>query len=534
MNKHIDTSGISCYLKISRVIALLLTLGACNSGGGGGNTPSTSDNGSASNSGGGDSGSTQGTGGGANSGSSSSDPATSGEPGTADTSTLRYLAADDGVHGIELWKTDGTADGTVLVKDINTAAGGSSPRGFTEFNGARYFQAYDSVNGVELWKTDGTAEGTVLVKKINATPGIGSSPDNFTVLNGVLYFKADDGVHGYELWKTDGTDEGTQLVKDINTTPGADALNRFNDFTVFNGAIYFQADDGMHGTELWKTDGTAAGTMMVKDINITTNNSGNSMPAEFTEFNGALYFRAYDGVHGYELWKTDGTESGTVMAKDIFPVGSEPGPSSTPGGFKVFNGALYFVANDGVHADGSELWKTDGTDAGTVMVKNINIYGGSSYPFGFTVFNSALYFSADDGAKGRELWKTDGTEAGTLMVKDIFPGNGISSSSDPGGFTELNGVLYFQASDGASPAELWKTDGTAVGTTLVTAIPNAIGKDAAPAFFNVFNNALYFTTRDGVHGYEFWKTDGTAEGTQILKDICPGACDGPMSYSGLH
>ena len=119
----------------------------------------------------------------------------------------------------------------------------------------------------------------------------------------------------------------------------------------------------------------------------------------------------------------------------------------------------------------------------------------------------------------------------TVLVKDIFAGTG--GGSDPSGLTEFNGAHYFSATDGGSPAELWKTDGTAAGTVLVVAIINATGKDATPAFFNVFNGALYFTARDGVNGYEFWKTDGTAAGTQLLKDICPGPCDGPKSNSGL-
>jgi len=123
------------------------------------------------------------------------------------------------VNGFELWKTDGTVAGTVLVKDINPPATGANsvPHGFTELNGALYFRATTSdVNGYRLWKTDGTTAGTVLVKDINPldTRAI-SYPVVFTRLNGALYFHADDGVNGIELWKTDGTAAGTQLLKDI-------------------------------------------------------------------------------------------------------------------------------------------------------------------------------------------------------------------------------------------------------------------------------------------------------------------------------
>jgi len=172
-------------------------------------------------------------------------------------------------------------------------------------------------------------------------------------------------------------------------------------FTVFNGALYFSADDGT-GRGLWKTDGTDAGTVRVKDIRVFS---------EFTVFNGALYFSVDDGTSGFELWKSDGTGAGTVRVKDIDPSGGE---------FTVFNGALYFGADDGT--SGFELWKSDGTGAGTVRVKDINPGAGYSYPFMFTVFNGALYFSADDGTSSIELWKTNGTDAGTVRVKDINPG----------------------------------------------------------------------------------------------------------------
>lgn len=442
-------------------------------------------------------------------------------PGTG--TSIKLFPANDGANGIELWKTNGSAAGTVMVKDINTLAGASSsPNGFTEFNGAYYFQADDGVNGMELWKTDGTAAGTLLVKDIN--DGGSSSPQGFAVLNGVLYFSADDGVNGTEVWKTDGSAAGTVMVKDINTSPTFDL--RPSGFTAFNGAMYFQAYQPATGSEVWKTDGTAEGTVMVKDINIGSEPGASSFPASFTVFNGALYFRANNGSargNGFELWKTDGTSAGTVMVKDIEYQG--PG-SSFPHGFTIFNGALYFQATQDVTSEngqapiGAELWKTDGTAAGTVLVKNIDpVLRQSSNPAHFTVFNNGLYFQADDGVNGMELWRSEGNADDTLLLKDINSGG----SSSPSQFALYRGALYF-AADGGNGVELWKTDATATGTVLVKDI-NVSGS-SNPTDLVVVNDVLYFKANDGVNGVELWKTDGTTGGTQILQDTCPGACSG--------
>src|SRR6266571_555169 len=338
-----------------------------------------------------------------------------------------FFAASDGASGVELWKTNGTDAGTVCVKNINPGAG-STPLGLTVFNGALYFLANDGSSGAELWKTNGTDAGTVRVKDINTGAG-SSSPFGFTVFNGIndgasgaLYFRADGGAAtGIELWKTNGTDAGTVLVKDINTGAGSSAPVGF---TVFNGtndgangALYFSASDGV---ELWKTDGTSNGTQLVKSWAVP------SFPSSgFTVFhgandgaNGALYFAADDGTSGVELWTTDGTANGTMLVKDISPT------DSNPSGLTVFNGALYFAADDGT--SGVELWKTDGTVTGPVLVKDISLGGTDSNPSGFTAFNGALYFQADDGTAGIELWKTDGTEFGTVQVKDINPAGNSS------------------------------------------------------------------------------------------------------------
>ncbi len=381
----------------------------------------------------------------------------------------------------------------------------------------KLLNANDNLHGFELWKTDGTSVGTVLLKDINNTAaGVSSHVAGFTEFNSAFYFQADDGVHGIELWKTDGTAAGTVLLKDINTTT-AGANSYPSGFTVFNDALYFRAVDSVNGQpRLWKTDGTSAGTVLVKDI--YTPVTSNSYP-NFTVFKGALYLAAADGVNGLELWKTDGTDAGTVLAKDINT--TTAGARSYPFGFTELNGVLYFQADDGVH--GSELWKTDGTTAGTVLVKNINTttdpnFGSwSSNPLGFIGFNGALYFQADDGVHGVELWKTDGTAAGTTLVKDINTAPGpIPQPSTPVAFIVSNDALYFKAYDGVNSGDFWKTDGTAAGTVRVQDITGASFNDAHA--LTVFGDVLYFITKDG-NSYDLWKTDGATVGTVLVKNF---------------
>ncbi len=397
-----------------------------------------------------------------------------------------FFEADDGTSGKELWKTDGTAAGTVLVKDINPGAGDSDPHHLTNVNGMLFFRAGDGTNGRELWKSDGTAAGTVMVEDI--FPGSGASDPVFlTNVNGTLFFSADDGTNGLELWKSDGSALGTVLVEDI--LPGSVGSN-LSDLTNFNGTLFFRADDGTNGTERWMRDGAATGTVMVKDINP----GGDSFPSYLANLNGTLFFRADDGTSGKELWKSDGTAEGTVIVKDIRPGGD----NSLPQYLTSVSGTLFFMANDG--SSGWELWMSDGTRDGTVMVKDINPGGGSSYPDTLTNVNGTLYFRADDGSSGWELWKSDGTEEGTVIVKDILAGAG---SGNPQYLTNVNGMLFFSADDGTNGRELWMSDGTEAGTVMVANINPGAGR-SLPQHLTSVNGTLFFSADDGTHGFEPW------------------------------
>ena len=372
----------------------------------------------------------------------------------------------------------------------------------------------------------------VLVKDIN--PGSDdSSPGELAELNGKLYFSADDGENGDELWVSDGTTAGTQLVADINSGSG---YSFPFDLTELNGKLYFSADDrGGTGRELWVSDGTTAGTQLVADINP---GSDDSSPGDLTELDGKLYFRADDGENGDELWVSDGTTEGTQLVADIRPNDStEFGrdgyfytPGSFPEDFTELDGKLYFSAND--EENGDELWVTDGTTAGTQLVADINpsSYGGGSFPEDFTELNGKLYFSANSASNGSDIWVTDGTTEGTQLVVDIRPDdNSMTYIRNLNDFTELNGKLYFSADNGENGTELWVTDGTTEGTQLLADINS--GSDdygylsSYPSGFTKLNAKLYFSADNGESGEELWVTDGTTAGTKLAADINPGMGD---------
>ena len=433
-----------------------------------------------------------------------------------------YFGAADLTHGHELWKTDGTEAGTVLVKDIFPGAEAGIPGveagsvfRFAALGQTLYFHARDPEHGEELWKSDGTEAGTVLVKDIN--PGLAGSELAYpTVLGQTLYFLAKDAAHGVELWKTDGTEAGTVLVKDFNPGP---ANGVYYQPVVLDGTLYLFAADAEHGYELWKSDGTEAGTTLVKDIRSGSDSGAFGGP--IVVMGHTLYFVGHDAAHGFELCKSDGTEAGTVLIKDIYP-GTE---GSYPTQLTAIGDTLFFAADDSVH--GKELWKSDGTEAGTVLLKDLTDSPSGyhvSDPILFTAVGNTLYFAATDPVQGSLLWKSDGTEGGTVPIKNFAAGsagngNGISRLISAGSF------LYLIADDSVHGDSLWKSDGTAAGTVRVN---EQVGASRGSQMI-VAGTLVYFTGVDAEHGYELWKSDGTAAGTAIVKDIIVNTPDSGAS-----
>lgn len=424
--------------------------------------------------------------------------------------TTRTASGSGASRGNELWKVSGSSADAALVKDIYTGTGSSSPEMLTDVSGTLYFWATDSTGQRGLWRSNGYEQGTVLVQyRPSGWLLGGSSSEPMSNVNGSLFFRGSTSTSGYELMKSDLTAAGLTLVKDIR--PGLESSSP-GQRTKVGSQLLFYANDGVTGDELWRSNGTPGGTVLVKDIQP---GSASSSPRSLTNVGSTLYFNVLETYGIYRLWKSDGYPTGTVQVSDLTI-------TSTPRTLMSLGGTIFFAADDGVR--GVELWKSDGTTAGTVLVKNIAAEGISPPPVPLADHEGNLYFTVPSTTIGGELWKSDGTPDGTTLVRDIRDG---PQASIPKSLTVAGGTLYFTAYDNANGRELWKTDGTQAGTTLIADIyPGAYS--AEPSNLTDLDGTLLFTASSTASGsQDLWKSDGTEAGTVLVKDLNPGSSNSP-------
>ncbi len=413
--------------------------------------------------------------------------------------------ANDLMYGTELHVSDGTAGGTTLFKDIDTlpngtvfgAAGLNTAAWGATVGNTLLFSADNHVLdvGMELWKTDGTAGGTALVKDIY--PGSGaSSPANFLVYNGVLYFTAASSASETGLWRSDGTAAGTYEVWSFPTItlvptylvqsgglmylgattglfvstggaptevkPGGSSIVNSKSPVDVSGMLYFIWNGG-----IWRSDGSSAGTTLVagatpgsyvsvSDANgkvIFNTNPGGANPP-------TLYSMNPDGSNLVNLG-TAGSGSlvsiGTavflpgLICSDGTPAGTFTKSVTNFGNIVAVGGELFFAANVGSQ---QQIWKSDGTLAGTVPVTQFTFFN-SQLPLTVgQMFNAngVLIFDYNDGTDGRELWRSDGTAAGTFLLGDVNPG---SAPSTPVPIGVIGNKVYFEATEPLHDRELW-------------------------------------------------------------------------------
>lgn len=405
------------------------------------------------------------------------------------------FTAQDSAHGREYWVTDGTPANTTILKDIFPGKIGGPYNNSIMLNNKLLFTANDSIHGAELWITDGTPNGTQLVKDINVGPN-SSIPTDFIFYNGKVLFNANDSIHGNELWITDGTEAGTQFVKDIYVGDTSSAI--FNKI-MFNGKVYFQAiSDKKH--DVWVTDGTPNGTKHIPGI--LTGESLSFYKAAL----GKIFMLQYTLDKYKEIWVTDGTPSGTQLLKEVVP-GKQGTIALNTAEYK--GKLLIYAATTSGH-DWSYLYITDGTPNGT---KELHAFRQDSPQLiNFCEFDGKMYFNAlDDDAttiSKLNLWETDGTVAGTKVVKnlnDYFFG----TISDPALMTKYNDYLYLSSVHLGKGRQIIRTDGTDSGTVLIT---HPVYTRQDPVYVEdmiVFDSSIYFSARYAA-GYELWSLKDTS------------------------
>jgi len=344
-----------------------------------------------------------------------------------------FFAGNDGVHGFELWTSDGSEAGTRLVKDIRPGPGGDVITDFTAVGNAVFFVVDDGVHGRELWTSDGTEDGTHLVRDV--APGrAAADPRHLRAFDDLLFFVANDGVHGSELWSSDGTAEGTSLVADLR--PGADGSVP-EGLVAFGDGVLFSAHDGATGREPWRAD-AASGAVRVADVRPGV---PGSRPTDLVVAGDLVFFTAATSdVDGAQLWATDGTAAGTYRVSDMTGEFG-PGNDLRIGPTAVIGDTLFFVTafDDG---RGAALWRSDGTEDGTLLVADLKSFRCSDEFRAMVAMGDRLMLVARSPGHDDELWISDGTAAGTRMVKDIYPG---FPGGRPGSMTVAGGVLFFAA-----------------------------------------------------------------------------------------
>ncbi|HEX4495532.1 MAG TPA: ELWxxDGT repeat protein [Thermoanaerobaculia bacterium] len=447
-------------------------------------------------------------------------------------------------EGAQLWRTDGTAAGTSLVRNLGIDPGSAGVTSLTALGPQVLFAARPGAGAAGLWRSDGTAAGTHVVK------GRIPWPAGFIPAGGFLYFTAaaadstgpclDDGGGCQGLWRTDGTRPGTQLIKpDLFSVQGQG---------VQNGRLLFSASDSLSaftgtGIEPWISDGTLAGTRQVADINqqvfyFPTGDlppvPGSSSPGPPAWTGSAFLFAADDGLTGRELWASDGTAAGTRQVLDIHPRPQDPdaeGDSDPSSPVQAGTSPSFlFAADDGTY--GRELWATDGTAPGTRRVRDLRPGADSSSPHDLVAFGGKVWFIADDGA-GDALWSSDGTEAGTLQAAPLAFG-GLPSRGRS--LTVVGTRLFLVVDNDVLGTELWKSDGTAAGTRPVKDIRPGPG-GSYPQSLTAVDGFLVFAADDGTSGLEPWVSDGTPRGTRRLGDLAAGpdaSSPGPFAAAGPY
>ncbi len=478
--------------------------------------------------------------------------------------TSIWFSARSRDEGRELWVTDGTPGGTRLAADLAPGFASSDPRsGLALPNGNLLFVAEGAAVGSEPHVVS-AVPGSVPGPLVDLEPGTtGSVPGGFVEWQGEAWFVATTAARGRELWRTDGTAAGTSPGGDLR--PGPDSLPiDGTSLVVAGGKLYFvvfdqpqptlhvkpfpgaaaqalrslprpdgsqriyavavgsrllfpsSASGAFDDAEPWVTDGTLAGTRLLADL--TPGPAGTRIDVMAADAQ-RVWFRADTPAFGPELWTTDGTTARTRLVTDLRP-GTEGALPYLPSAVLLPWGDLVFTADDGSGA-GAELWRSDGTAAGTRMVADVTPGLLSGFPANLRLDGATVWFNAWSPATGRELWRYDALTGVTERMTDTTPGVGHGDASPMVGLGA--GRMLFSARDprhGLEPRIAGPVAGAERLLVDVFVDPTA---GSRPQSFVRHRDHLFFSAIDPMTGFELWRTDGTVAGTNLVVDLVAGS-----------
>ncbi|MEZ5964825.1 MAG: hypothetical protein R3F56_13350 [Planctomycetota bacterium] len=481
-----------------------------------------------------------------------------------------YFTAWTHALGAEPYRTDFSAVGATLLRDLVPGPESVEPSAYVDMGGSALF--IGSTGRLQVWRTDGSTVGTTLVADLGPKYAIRAAGTN---LSGVALFVVDDGFR-QTLLRSDGTSAGTTVLGSFRSQyygglATTTVRNNQGNYLFFSGidlvctdgsalgtsvvalnvvpyamaelggSAYFVSASGLWraqhwgsflvhahqsirsgvvavggrvlfvaNNELWASDGTSVGTAVVRPFRAI----GSNLVAAGSH----AYFAADDGTSGTELWRTDGTAAATSLVADL-----TPGPAGSSIDEMVASGSrvLFRVVTA---ATGSELGFSDGSAAGT-RVLDLEPGASGSGPMNLVAdpAGSRVLFSASRPATGREPWVTDGTVAGTYLLADLATNNGSTFGSDPWAFTPVGDRLLFFATDPATGHEPWVTDGTAVGTRPLGDLEPGWWPSVFPWTSTLsMGDRVFFTATTNALGAEPWVSDGTPTGTHVFVDLLPG------------
>ncbi len=422
---------------------------------------------------------------------------------------LFYMTGDESG---ELWTSDGTSRGTQLVRTFLESRHEFIPR-VTDFlkatgNGTVTFAAARGPNfAADLWRSDGTPRGTVRLTSFQGTSGVKNlRADQIAVLGRSTLFVSDDGVSGSRLWSSRGSLATTAPL--VGCPGDCPELLAGTPLVPLGNRVLFAARDGA-GSELWTSDGTAAGTRLLANPCPGGCDAG---PAGFTALAGKIWFRVtFGGID--HLARTDGTAAGTAVLASI--------PAAGRLDLATDGRRVFFAGTDSL--DGAQPWVTDGTPAGTRRVSVLPAPAASSEPANLTPLGGRLLFTAWDGTQSA-LWVADASGSGAAIV----PGTAVPGKAGPTNVTLAGGRAFFTLNRENGSAQLWRTDGTAAGTAVLTDFPDRSLSD----LHDFGGRLLFLATPTGDaqrHIPSAWTSDGTTAGTAQLLSLP----DDTLAVAGL-